>query len=304
MIKGIKITNYLGDSIDLPLMNPEKSGFIITGINGLGPVKANINVTDISSNDGALFNSARLSTRNIVLQLRFTKDRDVEKTRILSYKYFPIKKYLTLTVETDTRKATCTGYVESNEPTIFSENEGCQISIICPDPYFYAVDEGGTSEVVFSGLEPVFEFPFCNDSLEFKLLEMGDIQNLRDQNVPYNGDANNGVTIKMHALGRVENVTIYNVGTREKMSINSEKLAALTGSGIVSGDTITITTMRGNKRITLLRNSVETNILNCINRDANWFQLAKGDNVFTYTATYGAFNIQFSVTSQTIYEGV
>ena len=58
MIKSITVKNYLNDQITLELTRPEKSGFIVESIDGLGPAKANINVTDISTNDGGIFNSS------------------------------------------------------------------------------------------------------------------------------------------------------------------------------------------------------------------------------------------------------
>lgn len=33
MIKSVTVTNYLGDSVKLELMRPEKSGFIVKSIN-------------------------------------------------------------------------------------------------------------------------------------------------------------------------------------------------------------------------------------------------------------------------------
>ena len=62
--------------------------------------------------------------------------------------------------ETDNRMCETTGWVESNEPTIFSREEGCQISVICPDPYFYSLSKDST---IFSGIEPALEFPFSNE---------------------------------------------------------------------------------------------------------------------------------------------
>ena len=70
MIKSVTVTNYLGESLLLELSNPWEVGIAITKIEGLGPVKASINSTEISSGDGARFNSARISTRNIVFTFR------------------------------------------------------------------------------------------------------------------------------------------------------------------------------------------------------------------------------------------
>ena len=146
MIYSIVVTNYLGDRIKLELGKPDVSGFLIKSITGLGPAKANVNTTEVSTNDGSLFNSARLSQRNIVLDMVFINTvygESIEDLRQKSYKYFPLKKSVELTIETDNRYVKTTGYVESNEPNIFSSQEGTQISIICPDPYFYSAGEDG-----------------------------------------------------------------------------------------------------------------------------------------------------------------
>ena len=293
MIKSITVTNYLGDSLKLELARPELSGFVVKSVKGLGPGKATINTTETATSDGGLFNSARLSKRNIILSLGYLW-RDVasiEDARQLSYKYFPIKKAVTLTIETDNRTAKIDGYVESNEPNIFSKDSGADISIICPNPYFYSLSENTT---VFSGVE----------SLTEPVLEMGVIQNYMEKYIAYHGDANIGVTITIHALGEAKNIAIYNTGTREIMRIDTDKLAALTGSQIKSGDDIIICTEKNKKSIVLIRDGLTTNILNCLTRDSKWFQLAKGDNVFAYTAEIGDTYLQFKIENRIAYEGV
>lgn len=304
MIHSITVTNYLGDSITLELARPEQSGFIVKSVEGLGPAKGNVNTVEVSTNDGGVFNSARLNIRNPVLDLVFleTATETIEDIRHKSYKYFPVKKKVKLLIKTDNRVSEIDGYVEHNEPAIFSNQEGCQISIICPYPYFYSAGESNIT--VFSGVEPLFEFPFENESLATDLLEMGEIQNSAEQVITYNGDAEIGVTIIVYAIGEASNVTIYNAGTREVMRIDTNKLAALTGEGIVAGDEITIKTTKGDKSITLLRGGITTNILNCLDKNADWFQLVKGDNVFVYTAETGNSNLQFRIENRVIYEGV
>lgn len=304
MIKAITVTNYLGDSLVLNLARPEESGFVVKSVTGLGPGTANINTTEVSTNDGGLYNSSRLSTRNIVITLGFLWKDSIEDVRQKSYKYFPIKKKLTLLIETDNRQAEIEGYVETNDPNIFSKEEGADISIICPNPFFYSSGADGSNTTVFYGIDPMFEFPFSNESLYDALLEMGSIQNQHEKVVTYNGDAEIGVTITIHAIGEASNITIYNTGTREIMKIDTEKLSALTGSGIIAGDDIVICTVKGNKSIKLLRSGKTTNILNCLDKNTDWFQLAKGDNIFAYTAQSGSSNLQFKIDHRVIYEGV
>lgn len=292
MIKSITVTNHLGDSIKLELAKPELSGFAITSISGIGPGKANVNMTELSTIDGGLYNSARVPVRNIVISLRYLWKNSIEEARHLSYKYFPLKKKVKLSFETDLRTADVEGYVESNEPNIFSNEENTDISIICPDPYFYSSKINTT---VFSGIEPMFEFPFSNESVVLPLLEMGVIQNYKEKVVIYDGDAETGVVITIHARDEASNIAIYNIGTRETMRINIE---------VVAGDAITINTNPRSKSITLQRDGVTTNILNNMTRDSDWFKLTKGDNVFTYTAETGANNLNFTIENRILYEGV
>lgn len=307
MIYSIVVTNYLGDRIKLELGKPDVSGFLIKSITGLGPAKANVNTTEVSTNDGSLFNSARLSQRNIVLDMMFINTvygESIEDLRQKSYKYFPLKKSVELTIETDNRYVKTTGYVESNEPNIFSSQEGTQISIICPDPYFYSAGEDGNNVTNFYSIDPMFEFPFSNESLDEPLLVFGEIQIKTEGVITYHGDSEIGVMIYIHAIGPATNINIYNTETREVMRINTEKISSLTGKGIVASDDIVINTAKGEKSITLIREGVSYNILNCLDKNTDWFTLAKGDNIFAFTADSGVTNLQFRVENKVIYEGV
>lgn len=307
MIYSIVVTNYLGDRIKLELGKPNVSGFLIKSITGLGPAKANVNTTEVSTNDGSLFNSARLSQRNIVLDMVFINTvygESIEDLRQKSYKYFPLKKSVELTIETDNRYVKTTGYVESNEPNIFSSQEGTQISIICPDPYFYSAGEDGNNVTNFYSIDPMFEFPFSNESLDEPLLVFGEIQIKTEGVITYHGDSEIGVMIYIHAIGPATNINIYNTETREVMRINTEKISSLTGKGIVASDDIVINTAKGEKSITLIREGVSYNILNCLDKNTDWFTLAKGDNIFAFTADSGVTNLQFRVENKVIYEGV
>lgn len=165
MIKSVTITNYLQELVKIVLTEPESSGFIIRSIEGLGPAKANINLTELATLDGALDNGALLNTRNIVMSLIFVGTPTIEDTRLKSYKYFPIKQNLTFEIETDNRHCYTVGRVESNTPTIFGdEREGCQISILCPNSYFRDMED---TIVDLYSVTSEFEFPFENNSLTY-----------------------------------------------------------------------------------------------------------------------------------------
>ena len=303
MIHSFAITNYLGDRIKLDLREPEVSGFLIKSVTGLGPVKATVNTTEVVTNDGSMFNSARLSQRNIVFQIVFVDTvygETIEDVRQKSYKYFPAKKSVEIIIETDNRYVRTSGYVESNEPNIFSSQEGTSISIICPDPFFYSAGEDGNNVTDFYSIDPMFEFPFSNESLTEPLLVFGEIQIKTEGVITYYGDAEIGVTIYIHAIGPASNINIYNTETREVMKIDTVKLQKLTGKGIVASDDIVINTSKGDKSITLIREGVSYNILNCLDKNTDWFTLAKGDNIFAFTADSGVTNLQFRIENKVI----
>lgn len=302
MIKSVTITNYVGESVKIELAEGEpEHGMIIQNISGLGPPKANVNMTDLATMDGALFNSARVEKRNIVIRMLFTFAPTIEHTRQRTYRYFPLKKPLKMLIETDNRILETTGIIETNEPNIFSKDESNQISLVCDDPYFYSIYKNTT---VFSGTDPLFEFEFSNESVTKPMIEFGRIVQTPMKTIYYDGDAEVGVTINIHAYDEAGSITIYNSTTREKMFIDASKIAKLTGAGIIKGDDIIITTMRGNKTAGHMRAGKWTNILNALDKNSDWFTLVKGENIFAYSAEYGYENLQFNIENQILYEGV
>lgn len=301
MIKSLTVTNHVGESLKLELMRPEKSGLIVREISGLGPSKASINTSEVATSDGSIFNSARQENRNIVLDLMMMAYPTIEDSRQLTYRYFPIKKRIKLEIETDNIIAHVYGYVESNEPDIFSEEESTQISVICPDPNFYESNEQSSA---FSGVDPLFEFPFSNESLDAPLIEFGSYRIDARAIINYRGDVETGMEITFHAMDLVKNITLYNVMTQEFMRIDTDKVEKISGGALSAGDDIIITTKVGSKTATLLRNGKYTNILGAIDKNSTWFQLRTGDNIFAYDAEEGKDELMITFSYRTAFGGV
>lgn len=301
MINSIKITNHLGETITLEMRFPEKSGFLIRNIDGLGPPKANINTSELAAKDGSIFESARTMARNIVLFLNFLHFPTIEQTRLNSYKFFPIKRKVRITIESDTRVCLTEGYIESNEPDIFSSQEGSNISILCPDSYLYSDDIAVTS---FSTVDPLFQFPFANNSLTDPLLEQGDINLNTERNIPYYGDVPIGFTAYIKASGAVHDLRITNSKSGEYIELDGDKIDSITGSDIVDGDNIIISTVRGNKFVLLQRGATFYNILNALGKNPVWFELDRGDNIFVLSAANGIENLELRIENQVAYEGI
>lgn len=301
MILSVSVINPAGERLTMKLRNPEESGFNIYNITGIGPGEANVIVSDIATSDGAVFNSARAPSRNIVFYVKFQESPTIEDTRHRSYKFFPIKRPVQMIFETTNRTAAIVGYVETNEPVIFEKEEYAQISMVCPYPYFH---NEFPVNVLFYEIIHMFEFPFSNESLTEPLLIFGEYRQELVTNIYYEGDADAGMTIRVHAIGPAKNLMIYKIGTNEAMRIDSARLIAITGSDIIANDQILISTVNGDKYIRLLRAGVYTNILNALDRNADWPQLTSGDNLLAYTADEGQENIRLEIQYSLLYEGV
>lgn len=305
MINTVTVTNHLGESVTLEMRFPEKSGFLIKSINGLGPSKANIDKTEVFGKDGSVFNSARASSRDIVFSLEFVEDyeigRDIETCRQNTYKYFPLTRQIKIEIETDNRVSEVYGYVESNEPDIFSQKEGCVISVTCPNAYLSDVDPQRT---VFSAVEAAFEFPFSNESTTLKLLETARLSIETTKSVWYEGDSPVGIVIYIHASGPATNIQIINAVTLESLLFDTDKLTTMFGIGIQPGDDIVISTVKGNKYASLIRGGITLNVLNALGQYPTWFELEKGDNIFAYLAETGLSNLTFRIENQIAYEGI
>lgn len=329
MIYAVTVTNHVGESLRCDLANPEQSGFAITRIEGIGPGSSTINITDVATMDGGFYNSSRLSSRNITLSIVFTdpprpnptytKVYGVESSRHLSYRFFPLKKPIRLTFETDERVCEIEGYVESNEPDIFNKQESTQISILCPNPYFKLVTHSEYIRTVIAS-RGLFEFPFQNPSLTAKRIIFGNAVGNNRRFVQYDGDIEAGVLLHIIANDSLSDIYIYYEGIEEDHSgvpssenpfdythvikIDNARLQALTGSPIQAGDEIVISTIKGSKYAWLIREGVTYNILGCLGDNPYWFQLEKGNNIFLTQISSGILSSTIYLEHQTLFLGV
>lgn len=309
MIESVTVTNSKGESLMITLADPLASGFAISGITGVGPVGANISTTSYASRDGAVFNSARVDIRNIVIGLIFmgTKYDSVEDIRHRSYRYFPIKDKITLKFKTESRECSIDGYVESNEPDIFSQRENTQISVICPDPYFY--DNSTKQKISFFANVDAFSFPFTNEGTDKKTIIMGKITKQFTKSFNYDGEGRTGVVITLDFIGKVTGkITVKNNTTGQMMIIDTSLFSD--GYVIKNADRLAIDTNPGNKYVRLGKSvngttpTSGTNILNCVAAGSEWIEIVHGENNFTITADDGQENIEASVRSVIRYEGI
>lgn len=301
MIKEIIVENHKKETLTLELSNPEPSGLYVKSVEGLGPGKATVNVNEITTTDGGIFASSRVSSRNIILTLGMMFHPQIEDARMITYRYFPIKKPVKLTFVTDYRSLFIEGYVEANEPDIFSEEETAQISIICPTPWFYT---GGGVKYAFSGIEDLFEFPFSNESLTTNEIIFGDIRQGTVVGINYNGDIDTGVLMIVRFRTTMDKVVIYNVDTNQSMTLDLTKVKLITGDHLTIHDEIEISTFTGSKYIYLVRDGIKYNAAGCLGKNPDWFKISKGINQFAFTAEGHEEGVTIEFQYKDVYSGV
>ena len=310
MITSVKVIHQNGSSwMTCVLDDPESSGYALTSIEGISPGKANINIKDIATLDGGVFQNSRLPVRNIVLNYLIMdyvrmdeppyalKYEPIEKSRKDFYNWFGLKKLVTIIIETDypllgggIRRYMIQGYVESVEPDIFSQEESIQVSILCPRPYFQLLNSEGGSDINVTAFNQggSFTFPWSNP-MHLETIEFGspnDVARTYDILVDYEGDIDTGVIYTVDFIGAYDNNMIwfehYGVGFESElettMRFNYLAYKAAGNPRVQAGDKLVISTMAGKKSAILHHAGKELNVFSYIEIFDDWIALHQGVN--------------------------
>lgn len=107
---------------------------VINSIEGFSPPSATISRKK-QGKDGTSFTGSTRDERNIVIN--FSILNNVKETRGILYDNIRTGEEVIVTVDNSKK---ITGYIETFELNNFQQLTTGQISIICPDPYFYSVN--------------------------------------------------------------------------------------------------------------------------------------------------------------------
>lgn len=281
------IENEKGEQLQL---TQNEDNYKIGSIEGLDPPNASIYLSE-NIGDGAEYVADRTGERNIVIPLEIVGN--VEQNRIKLYNYAKNGKYIKVYFKNRSRNVWCDGRVENIDVDFFTNPEPCQISIICPDPWWKDVEEAINS---INTVKSELHFPFYTvEPIPFSVYDTIQILNLVNK-----GDVSSGITIEIFARGTITNPKIYNRETTEYIGLGSED----NPFQLLAGDRIIITTHTNKKRVKLVRNAVETNIFNYLTEGSTFLQVGAGDNVFTYSADTGNEYIDITFKHYSNYEGV
>jgi len=244
--------------------------------------------TQSSGQDGTTYNGAAAKMRNIVLVFDiFDSNPSIDIDAL--YQFFQPRSKGILYHQDGGNQRKIRYYVERLSPSGYQMLRTITLSLICPDPKWYDLNEQLTELASWEGL---IEWDLEISEEPFELTRK---VNTLIGNV-YNGsNVMQGLTVKFRATGEVINPSLYNIARRELMKIN------LT---MHPGDTVIISTETGNKRVKLISGGETTNINNYMAYPPVWLQAYPGDNLYRYDAESGIDNLDVSIIHTQAYWGV
>lgn len=280
----LKIENTAGEVFELTHNSPN---YNIIHVDGLTPPPTVVNTATAGTIDGTFFNSARVEQRNLVITLVI--NGDIETNRQQLYKIFPRKTQCTVYFNNANRNVKIKGYVETLESDLFTMREQVQISIICPRPYFEALNALYTE---LSKILKLFEFPFSIVTP----IPFSEILSTPICNIDNTGDAECGAIIDVDFYGSAAGLKIFNTTNQTFFGLNYS---------FVEHDHVIINTNSGQLGVTLERSGTKTNLLNYVEKNSTWLRLTPGNNNFTFTLDEGASeSVKIHFTTALLFGGV
>ena len=285
MFYTLTLENETGQQIDL---SRTANRFMFSKIEGLNPPAGTVSTSSYAGMDGSYLNNAFIEKRNVVIHFEM-RGVGVEARRHQLYKVVKPSRYVKVYYRTAGIDVFTEGYVETCEISNFEQFVTGQISILCPDIYWYSTE---SVMAYYSQITGAFTFPFPTESNpEPFVLGKYNTQNIME--IINDGDEI-GFTLVIEALEDARSPTLYNADTDEYLQITGE---------ILAGDIITVTTKTGHKTVTLDRGGVKTNIINRLVSGSTWLTLREGKNRFYLRGT-GLQNLRVTIVHTNAYLGV
>ena len=151
------LENANGDRVD---MTTTANQYMTSKVEGLNPPTGTISTSSYAGMDGSYLNNAFIEKRNVVISFEM-RGVGVEARRHQLYKVVKPSRYIKIYYATAGIDVFAEGYVESCEVQNFEMLTTGQISILCPDIYWYS-----TTSVMayYSQITGAFTFPFPTES--------------------------------------------------------------------------------------------------------------------------------------------
>lgn len=249
MLYKMEARNSRGAVLEL-ILEDTTDGFVLEDVDGLDPVDSSISSSDFAQQDGAEFQSARRIPRHITMKVSLEPQDSSQTVRGLRrslYSFFMPKRSVDLRFyEDDGLTVDISGWIESCKSKRFSKDQKMDISITCLKP----------------------------DLLEIAPVELeGETTADTDETlVVYDGSVDTGLKFTLNVDRDVTELTFYIRGADDV--IRSMDIAI----PMEAGDILEISTVPGNKYVTLNHLGTITYVAYAISPQSTWHVLSEGDN--------------------------
>ena len=268
MITLVEARTPEGTLLSLPL-DDFSDGYSVRNIEGLDPVDATIVSSAFAATDGEEFQSSRREKRNILIKLGYEPDyvsTSVKDLRKRLYEFFLPKSTVDLRFyDDDGLVVNIEGKVESFASPLFVQEPDATISVLCLESDFL----NNSSVTIPSGST-------VSSSLETQ--------------INYDGDIETGFVFTLNVDRSLTEFTLYSRGrdnTIQTLDIQAS---------LVAGDIVTVSTVSGDKYVTLTRSGTVSSLLYA--QSGGWPVLTPGNNYFRAYAVGAAIPYALSYTAR------
>jgi hypothetical protein len=261
------------DNVNL-IIDGNCPGIVIESIEGIYAFTGQVLTSPYSQTNGDRYKNSRATKRNIVVQGKIYDD--FWDNRQLMYRVFrlgSVGRFCYMEPGKDNRYADY--YVENVEIDQDPYRGQYQISLICPDPFFYA----GKDEYIDLAAwisDFTFEHCFLAEGEEIGHRETSMIKEVEN----LNGVDGIGMKIILTASGDVTNPYVYLYETGERIAIGTTNNPYT----LTSAKRVEIDTTTGKKNIVQIESNVRTRINEYLDPNSSFFQLKAGKNTIGYNA--------------------
>ena len=293
MIKRAATFTNTEDNVSL-VVDSKCPGILIERIDGIYAFDGDVRTSPYTNTHGDRYKSSRATKRNIVVYGKIFDN--FWDNRQLMYRLFRIGATGRFTYsEPDREDRYVDYYVESVDIDQDPFRGQYQISLICPDPFFY---DDSTRYVDLNGWMSGFEFAheFNSQGEEFGYLDTAMSKVVAN----LNGVDDIGLKIVLTSTGSVVNPYLYMYETGEQLTIGTANKPYT----VTSGKPVEIETGTGKKDITEINGSTRTRINEYLDPDSTFFQLHAGVNTIGFNADSGADYLSVHIEYRMRYLGV
>lgn len=266
--------------------------FLLVNAEGVYFADNKVTISENTMTDGGAYQGSIAKVRNIVLTLKDLTSHVYNRNLIDAL--FKSGLPGTLVFKEDQNERQIKYYVESVDSTGESGARTYTVSLLCPDPFFYAMEDVTLfMSAWIASFEFIHEFIESGEELGYRSLKK--LSKVTNENAA----DNIGMDIVIYANGDVTNPSVTRIESDETITVGTTTKPLV----MASGDTVRITTSDNDKHVYLTHEGITTEINQYLTEDSVFIQLMRGENTIGYDADSGVDSMVVQITYRLKYTG-